>query len=342
VSSEIELDGNLGGGSVIRVGVPLALALQRPLHITNVRHQRLRRGLQEQHLSGLQILKEITGATFSGDHLGSVELFVESGTGYTFDLKDIPVVNIPTAGAVSLVYQTLSNYCFASRNPAGFDFTGGGSHVQFAPNFDVLHHVNVPIFEKFGLQSAVQLNRPGFFPKGGAKGRILMNPIDFGQVQLEEGEMTELLAIASMSREYEKDRLGEQLIKGFRQSAKPTSQFAGYAEADCKGGALSAILKYDNGLAKAIARVYQGKLDPLELGRTTAKAAKKISYNGVAVDEQLADQLIVPLAFAPRGSSYTFDKRYQHVNTNIQVVEQIMGPIFDIEEIEGGFRIIRK
>lgn len=341
MKEEIELDGNLGGGSVIRVGVPLAIALKRPLHIVNVRHQRLRRGLQEQHLSGLKVLQELTGVKYIGDHLGSVELFIEPSNKNKFDINNIPEVNIATSGAVSLVFQTLSNYCFASQNLGGFDFVGGGSHVQFAPNFDVLQHVNAPIFKIFGLQCAVQLSRPGFYPKGGARGRILLQPIPFGQIQLDEVDMTELVVIASMSREYEKEGLGEKLIRGFKQSAHPTSEFSGYAEADSKGGAISAIMKYENGVAKAIARVYQGKLDPLDLGRTTAKAAKKISYNGVAVDEQLADQLIVPLAFSPRGSYYTFDKRYPHVNTNIEVVEQILGSIFDIEEIESGFKITR-
>ena len=339
MNPEIELDGKIGGGSVIRVGIPLCLALGKSLHVVDVRHNRKRRGLQDQHLAGLQLLQKITNASYIGDHSGSVDLFV--GT-YSFSPVHLPSIDIPSAGAVSLVFQSLSNYCFASRLPAGFEFNGGGSHVQFSPNFDVLSHVNAPLFEKFGLRVAIQLDKPGFFPSGGAKGKFLLQPVEFDRVNLEEGEMTELLIIAVASQELRKDQIAELMIKGFKEKSRPTSEFAGYAPSDSRGGALSAVLKYDTGIGKAIARVYQGSRDPVEIGRSTSNAAKKIAYNGCAVDEQLADQLIVPLAFAPSGSSYTFDKMYPHVNTNIEVVQQILGDIFEIEEQQDLITITRK
>jgi len=341
LNPEIELDGQIGGGSVIRVGIPLALALGKSLYITNVRQNRKRRGLQEQHLAGLELLQKITGAAYVGDHLGSLELFVDPGS-YAFNPLELPTVSIPSSGAVSLVYQTLTNYCFAARKPAGFEFLGGGSHVQFSPNFDVLTHVNTPLFEKFGLKAAIQLEKPGFYPQGGAKGRILLQPVEFDQIRLEEGEMEELVVIAVAAESYRSEQIAEKMIQGFKENAHPTSEFAGYAPSDSKGAAISAILKYDTGIAKAIARVFQGSRDPIDLGRTTAKAAKKIAYTGAAVDEQLADQLIVPLAFAPKGSSYTFDRMYPHVSTNIAVVQQILGEVFNLEQLDSGYRITRQ
>ena len=153
--------------------------------------------------------------------------------------------------------------------------------------------------------------------------------------------MTGLSVIAVASEDYRGEQIAEKMVEGFKKTSHPTEEFAGYAQTDSKGGAISAILKYDTGLAKAIARVYQKSMDPVELGRTTAKAAKKIAYTGAAVDEQLADQLVLPLAVSPTGSSYTFDKMYPHVKTNIKVVEEILGKTFDISKEDGIYRLTK-
>lgn len=333
VEEQIELDGKVGGGSVLRVGIPLAIALGKPLHITNVRYHRKRRGIQSQHQTGINLLAALTQSQVIGSNLGSTEIFVTPGSSRP-DGSSIPHVTIPSSGAVSLVFQTLSNFAFAARVPCGFAFKGGGSHVAFSPNFDVLTHVNAPLFKMFGLESFFQLSKPGFYPVGGAEGKVFMRPIEFQRINLEKGELIEHRLFSSASSSLQTEKIAERQISGYTQVLKVDDSFAGYADADSKGATLSAIMKYDTGAIKSIARNYESRIKPEDMGKRAAKAAEdELSHEG-AVDEQLADQLLVPLAFAPKGSSYTFKKMYPHVRTNIEVIQQIMGKVFLVEDRE--------
>jgi RNA 3'-terminal phosphate cyclase (ATP) len=338
VSDIIELNGLVGGGSVLRVGIPLAIALKKSLHITKVRYQRQKRGIQSQHQSGLNLLAALTDSKIVGTHIGSTEIFLEPGVEKP-DGSYLPEIEIPSTGAVSLVFQTLSNYAFATRLPTGFAFKGGGSHVAFSPNFDVLMHVNSPLFKLFGMETFVQLSKPGFFPTGGAIGKLFMRPTEISKVSLTAGEIEDHMIISSASESLKREKVAEEQVQGYKSVLTPDSTQIGYAESDSKGATLSVVLKYDTGTIRSVARNWESRIKPMEMGKRTANTALKEINNPSAVDEQLADQLLVPLAFAPKGSNYTFEKMYPHVRTNIHVIQELMGEIFYLEERKDHFYI---
>ncbi|MFV2015291.1 MAG: RNA 3'-terminal phosphate cyclase, partial [Candidatus Heimdallarchaeota archaeon] len=84
---------------------------------------------------------------------------------------------------------------------------------------------------------------------------------------------------------------------------------------------------------KGIAFVGDSKISGEENGHLTAKETLKEIENSASVDEQLADQLLLPLAFSPPGSSYTFDKMYPHVKTNLEVIEIILGNVIQLDKL---------
>ena len=247
----------------------------------------------------------------------------------------LPRIQIPTAAAVSLIIQTLSNYVFASKNPLGFEFDGGGTHVSYSPNFDVLLHVNKPLFELFGLRLHIQLQKPGFYPQGGAKGKIFMEPLSSQLINLISGKVRLVEVISSASSKLRNQKAAELQIYGFKSIYKGTiKQFAGYADSINPGFACSAILKYEGNSIKGVARIGDKNTSPEENGKLTAMDTLKELENPASVDEQLADQLILPLCFAPKGSSYTFDKLYPHVKTNLKVIKVFFGDILSLEKLE--------
>ena len=69
---------------------------------------------------------------------------------------------------------------------------------------------------------------------------------------------------------------------------------------------------------------------------------QKEIQNKATVDEQIADQLILPLIMAPSGSSYTFDKMYEHVETNLKVIKHLIGDVLDLKEKKATFRLTRR
>ncbi|MFW9853951.1 MAG: RNA 3'-terminal phosphate cyclase [Candidatus Thorarchaeota archaeon] len=341
MSEIVEIDGTIGGGSVLRLGIPLAIALGKSLRVTNVRQVRERRkGLQVQHLTGLNFLSQLTGSQLLGASIGSSEIYLTPGTNSP-PMDFLPKIQIPTAAAVSLIIQVLSNFVFASKKPLAFEFEGGGTHVAHSPNFDILMQVNKPLFELFGLRMHIQLRRPGFYPKGGAKGRVLFEPVPFTKTILRTGDVKEIEVIGSASASLRSQKIAERILSGYRSIIPPNKEFAGYAEADNPGYACSAIIRYDGNSLKGLACVGSQNSTPEDIGKETAYMVKEELENNATVDEQLADQLILPLALAPRGSSYTFDKLYEHVETNLKVIKHLLGDVLDLQEKKKMYRLIK-
>ncbi|MHA2110069.1 MAG: RNA 3'-terminal phosphate cyclase [Candidatus Hodarchaeales archaeon] len=341
MSEIVEIDGTIGGGSVLRLGIPLAIALGKSLRITKIRQVKERRkGLQIQHLTGLNFLSQLTGSQLIGASIGSSEIYLTPGV--TSPPADVlPKIEIPTAAAVSLIIQILSNYVFASKKPLAFEFEGGGTHVAHSPNFDILLQLNKPLFELFGLRMHIQLLKPGFYPKGGAKGRVLLEPIPFTKINLTTGEVNAIEVISSASTSLRSQKYAEKQLSGFRSILQPTKEFAGYAEANDQGYSCSAIIRYEGNSLKGLASVGSQSGTPEDLGKETARMTQNELNNKASVDEQIADQLILPLAFAPNGSSYTFDKLYEHVETNLKVVRHFMGEVLHLQEENNLYRLTK-
>ena len=327
MSSHIDLDGTIGGGSVIRLAIPLAIAMGKSLRVTNIRQLKERRTcLQIQHLTGFDFLAQLTGSQLMGNTIGSPELFLTPGK-LTPPTNFLPKIKIDTSAAVSLIIQILSNYVFASRKPIGFEFEGGGTHIKHSPNFDILQQVNKPLFELFGVRLHIQLVRPGYYPQGEGLGRVFLEPIPAptSKIVLTTGNVKSIEVYSYASSNLRAQQVAEKQLSGFKSVLKPTKEYTGYATATSSGYSCSVVVKYTGNSIKGIAEIGGQSDSPEEVGKETALLTKKTIENVATVDEQLADQLILPLAFAPSGSEYTFDNMYEHVNTNLTVIKQILG-----------------
>ncbi|MDW8141548.1 MAG: RNA 3'-terminal phosphate cyclase, partial [Candidatus Bipolaricaulota bacterium] len=81
------LNGAVGGGSVLRVGLGLAIALQRSVRVVHIRHGRPNPGLQAQHLAGLRAAAQLCQARLEGAQIGAREIAFYPGSTYTDSLK---------------------------------------------------------------------------------------------------------------------------------------------------------------------------------------------------------------------------------------------------------------
>ncbi len=106
------------------------------------------------------------------------------------------------------------------------------------------------------------------------------------------------------------------------------------APARGQGTALFLLAEFENVRAGFTALGRKGK--PAEEVAEEACAKFLRHYeSGAALDQHLADQLILPIALAERGSSFTTCRITQHLLTNIWVVEQFLEIRFLVEGEEG-------
>ncbi|MFZ0035399.1 MAG: RNA 3'-terminal phosphate cyclase [Sedimentisphaerales bacterium] len=169
----LTIDGSYGegGGQILRTAVSYSVYTHTPIEITNIRAKRPIPGLRPQHFTAISCLQAICNAEVTGLAVGSKTIRFSPGAvrpgDYTFD--------IGTAGNITLIFQA----CLlgALQTPGPLTITiAGGTDVLWAPAWDYFAKVFVPLLHHMGVNADVQLIQRGYYPKGGGKAVLRMNP----------------------------------------------------------------------------------------------------------------------------------------------------------------------
>ena len=169
----ITIDGSMGegGGQVLRTALTMALATGRPCRIDNIRGGRPKPGLLRQHLTAVTAAAAISDARVEGATIGSRTLTfypgVVKGGDYAFA--------VGTAGSATLVLQTVLAPLLLTSRPSTVTLEGG-THNPWAPPFDFLDRVVLPLVNRTGPNVRAVLNRPGFYPAGGGLFTVTVQP----------------------------------------------------------------------------------------------------------------------------------------------------------------------
>ena len=70
----ITIDGQDGGGQILRTALSLSMVLGKPFRMKNIRGQRSKPGLMRQHLTCVKAAQKITNAAVDGMEMNSQEL----------------------------------------------------------------------------------------------------------------------------------------------------------------------------------------------------------------------------------------------------------------------------
>ena len=163
----IKIDGSRGegGGQILRTSLALSALSQEPVKIINIRMNRARSGLSNQHLTAVLSAAKLCAAEIEGCRKTSRELvFIPSGIqggSHSFD--------VGSAGSVTLVLQALLPMLLGSESTVELR---GGTDVRWSPSFDYFRHVFLPFLERMGAKLELTLHRRGHFPEGG--GRVVL------------------------------------------------------------------------------------------------------------------------------------------------------------------------
>ncbi len=326
-NTEIVIDGSIGGGSVLRVAVPIAIALNKTIKVTNIRARRKKPGLRLQHLSGCELLANLSDSILKGGKIGSTEIIVKPNKDINCD-PQFGKVELSTAASVSLIIQALSNYVFASKLEVGFEFKGGGTHTDWSPNFDYLENVIKPLYKLFGVELVIDVQNYGFYPKGGARGKVTISPISSSGVILNTNETESISLISIASNHLKRASVAERQIASFVSSEiKFTQKYVKYVETSNPGSSITAIIKYMGNSLKGVSSLGKRGVRAEKIGKDVVEGVRNELHKFSSVDNYMADQLLVPLAFAPKESSYTISEETSHVNANLNVIKQILGPV---------------
>ena len=324
----LHLDGSYGegGGQILRTALSLAATLEQPVRIVNIRAGRRQPGLRPQHLTGVLALARITQAEVSGAALHSRELTFrprrpQPGS-YLFDVA----AKTGSAGAVTLLAQALLPPLLLAGSPSRL-ILRGGTHVPWSPPAHYLLHVFFPALGQLGAAVQMTLNRWGWYPKGGGEVGLEIAPARSltGLEWRTPPDFQEFRAVSAASRlpEHVRRRQAERLRERLGQNLPVDLIEAGGLDPG------SIVLLYGP----------RAGFDALGVkGKPAEKVADEaadafLSFKGrrAAVDRHLADQIVLYLALAQGPSSFITPEITMHLLTNLWVIEQFLGPVFEVQ-----------
>lgn len=316
----IEIDGSWGegGGQVLRSSLTLSMMTAQPVHLVNIRARRPKPGLQPQHLAAMRAAATISGAEVEDGALGSSELTFIPGAirpgNYRFD--------IGTAGSTSLLLQTIYLPLAFADNSSEVMFIGG-THVSWSPSFHYLDLQWLPYLRRMGLEAELELLLAGFYPQG--NGQVLaritparsLTPLNLP----ERGALRRTRGIAGVANldasiaERQRSRATERL----KSKHKDIEIALLDLPARAKGTFLLLHAEFKQASACYVGLGALGKRAEQVADEACLWLEKFLAGTG-AIDEYLADQLLLPLAFASGASKFRTAQVTPHLLTNAEVI----------------------
>jgi RNA 3'-terminal phosphate cyclase (ATP) len=377
----IEIDGSLGegGGQVLRSSLALAILTRQPVHLTNVRARRPKPGLQPQHLAAVKAAAAISAAVVEGMYQGSQTLTFEPGSvqpgDYRFDIGTagatslvLQTIYLPLALRIDLrglgnleglpTRPDLRGLGNLEGLPTRPDLRGlgnleglpseitliGGTHVPWSPCFHYLDLQWRPYLERMGLALDLEMELAGFYPQGNGQVRIHIEPVSH-LTPLHLTERGSLKSIRGISAVANLDmsiaeRQRNQALRRLQGRHNKIEIELLDLPSRVKGTFLLLLAEFKHTSACYFGLGALGKRAEQVADEACLWLEKFLATNG-AIDEYLADQLLLPLAFADGPSEIRTAKVTPHLLTNAEIIRAFGVAAIEIVEDAGRSGLVR-
>lgn len=329
----IHIDGSFGegGGQILRTSLALSLVTGKSFRIDHIRANRRKPGLARQHLTAVNAAVEIGQGAVKGNTLNSMNVSFSPGIvkpgRYHFA--------VGTAGSCTLVLQTILPALLIAKGTTELVLEGG-THNPFAPTFDFLNITFLPVLKRMGVMVKAVLERPGFYPAGGGKFSVFIEPGGpLSRLELlERGNIKKQSATALVSKL--PGSIGEREIKVLREKLSWDRRHLSVEEVQNPIGPGNVLIVSIE--CAYITEVFTGfgarGVRAETVAKRTAKEVQEYLTANVPVGRHLADQLIIPMALAGGGKFRTLSPS-QHTTTNIEVVKRFLDIDFTMKQMTG-------
>jgi len=328
----LTIDGSQGegGGQILRTSLALAAITGQAVRIENIRANRAKPGLRQQHLTAVQAIAQVCQAETTGVKLSSRQLTFSPGAVQSGDYR----FDIGTAGSTTLVLQTILPPLVLAETPSTVTISGG-THNPMAPPVEFLQQAFLPIVNRLGPTVELHLERPGFYPIGGGKVFAMIQPVRHlaPLTLLERGELRQVVGVALVAG-LPKDIGQRELAVVQDRLGWPWEQLeVNHIAQGCgRGNCLTLSLKYEQ-VAEVVTGFGEKGLPAEKVAGDACAAVESYLAHDAPVGEHLADQLLLPLALAGQGT-FISGPLSQHTKTNIDVIERFLPVTFTAEKLD--------
>jgi RNA 3'-terminal phosphate cyclase (ATP) len=343
-SGMLTIDGSQGegGGQVLRSSLALSLVTGRPFAIENIRAGRKKPGLMRQHLTAVSAAAEVSGAEVEEAALGSRRVVFRPNQVRSNDYA----FRIGTAGSATLVLQTVLPALLLAEGESNL-MLEGGTHNPFAPPVDFLEKAYLPLVNRLGPRVEVQLVRPGFYPAGGGKFTVHIQPSkQLGRLELvDRGQIVARrvrVLLANLPR-----HIAER-------ECRTIAQETGWAEASftidevkgSRGPGNAVMIELE---AEHVTEVFTafGKLGVRaeDVATEALRQAEEYLAAGVPVGRHLADQIMLPLGIGAYlgsgGGVFRTMGLSLHSTTHLEVLRRFLKIGVQVDRVDNDNCLVR-
>jgi len=334
----VQLDGSKGegGGQILRTALGLSLITGRPFKISRIRANRENPGLRPQHLAAGEAAAILSAADVVGASVGARDLIFRPGP---IDPRDIEYA-IGTAGSTALVLQTLHlPIALNAQRGVRVGITGGTFNHK-APSYPFLESTWRRHMASIGLHVSMSMPAAGFYPKGGGDLEAWIEPgsprpltrVNRGRLLSIRGQA----GVCRLQRDEIPDRMRRQ-AEAILGELTPNIRIESVEwPGSSPGAAIALTAEYEGGGATFLGLGERGKLAETVADEAAGDLLEHHDGGG-AIDAYSADQILLPLVFAPGRSEYTVSEVTEHLRTNVRTISAFVDrSIIVIEpEVEG-------
>ena len=332
IRDPIVIDGSHGegGGQILRTSLALSAILHWPITIERIRAGRPKPGLAAQQLTAIRAVQQVCRAEVAGATLGSNELVFRPTAlpiagDYRIDIAEAREGG--SAGSATLVQQTIALPAVFAPGMSRFRILGG-THVPWSPCFEYVSEVWLPLLTRLGIEITTELTKPGFFPLGevgatvnglGAQAHRALKPLEI----IERGALKAVrgLAFAANLPIHIPQRMADRARGLLSATSSRIDIRVMQVEAASAGAQLILIAEFENINAGFSAMGRRGRTSEAVADEAVAALGAHVRGDA-ALDSHLADQVLLPLAFARDSSVFTCSGATAHLETNAWVIEQ--------------------
>ncbi|MEP2989995.1 MAG: RNA 3'-terminal phosphate cyclase [Parasphingorhabdus sp.] len=329
----IKIDGSEGegGGQVLRSSASLALVTGEPFQITKIRGKREKPGLMRQHLTSLEAACSVSASECDGLEIGASEIHFRPGAIKAGNYK----FAVGTAGSTNLVLQTILPALIFADGPSHVVLEGG-THNLMAPPFDFIERAFLPLINRMGPQVSTKLVRHGFYPQGGGRIEIDIEPSPLQRIDcIDRGRLWSTKGTAFFAGLpfdiADREVNAAQKVLDWEEGAIGVRQLP---EDQGPGNILILEAAFEN-VSEVVAGFGKFGLKAERLAKTAANRMKGYLASNAFAGPYLADQMMLPFALAG-GGSFTTVKPSQHSRTNADVIEKFTGRKTTFDQQDSG------
>ncbi|PRD23939.1 UNVERIFIED_CONTAM: rtcA [Trichonephila clavipes] len=317
----IQIDGSQGegGGQILRTALALSMITGQAFELINIRAGRKKSGLMRQHLVCVQASQNISQAYVEGAELHSQRLYfapqhVQSGK-YQFQ--------IGSAGSTTLVLQTLLP-ALLLQNEASELTISGGTHNPLAPTADFIEHCFLPALEKLGIEVEFNLNKAGFFPIGAGEIQIKIQPWQNRNKLslLDRGTLQSTEAFAAVLNLSEEAQIAQRELATLNKRLKLDTQQQFHLNGISQGNTAYVKVEHQQHI-QLFTALGEMRKSAEQIANHLAEQVKQYIKSNAAIDEYLADQLLLPLALG-QGGEFTAQCISEHSRTQATMIEKFI------------------